>query len=241
MDIKTESSDAEPARGKWGDIRRGVILTLPMLVVFGPIGATFGVIAVEAGMSPFQTILMSFVVYTGAAQLAAIQLLIFDAPLVTIYLTTLVINSRYLVLSATLAPHLSTFGFLPRLFYGLQLTDASFAIHVSRFAKAPPRRVEVFTTNIFAHIIWVVGTSIGVLAGSAVPDPTQFGIDFAMPAMFIALAIPLIKSKAEVAVAITSGVAAIGFNAIGFQHWTILAATAVAMTVAFGAIRWKRA
>ena len=88
---------------------------------------------------------------------------------------------------------------------------------------------------------WVVGTSIGVIAGSAVPDPAQIGLDFAMPAMFIALAIPLIRSKAEVVVAITSGLAAIGFNAIGFQHWTILAATAVAMIVAFGAIRWKRA
>jgi 4-azaleucine resistance transporter AzlC len=241
MDTKTAISDRQAARSVSGDIRRGVILTLPMLLVFGPIGATFGVIATEAGMSPFQTILMSFVVYTGAAQLAAIQLLIFDAPLVTVYLTTLVINSRLLVLSATLAPHLSKFGFFLRLFYGLQLTDASFAIHVSHFAKAPPRRVEVFTTNIFAHVIWVVGTSIGVIAGSAVPDPAQIGLDFAMPAMFIALAIPLIRSKAEVVVAITSGLAVIGFNAIGFQHWTILAATAVAMIVAFGAIRWKRA
>ncbi len=94
-----------PARLPLADVQRGIILTIPMAVVFGPIGVTFGVIAVDAGLSPLNAVLMSLLVYAGAAQLAAIQLLALGAPMLSVVATAAAVNSRYLVLSASIAPH----------------------------------------------------------------------------------------------------------------------------------------
>ncbi len=230
-----------PARLPLADVQRGIILTIPMAVVFGPIGVTFGVIAVDAGLSPLNAVLMSLLVYAGAAQLAAIQLLALGAPMLSVVATAAAVNSRYLVLSASIAPHFSGFRRLARSAYGVGLTDATYAIHIGRFASGPPRRAEIFTTNILAHSVWVGGTAIGVTVGQAIPDLARYGIDFAISAMFIALVVPLIQSRRDLAVALTAAAASGIFIMAGFAHWTVLAATAVAMIMAWGMSRWTKA
>ena len=135
----------------------------------------------------------------------------------------------------------SGFRRLARFSYGVGLTDATYAIHIGRFASGPPRRAEIFTTNILAHSVWVGGTAIGVTVGQAISDLARYGIDFAISAMFIALVVPLIQSRRDLAVALTAAAASGIFIMAGFAHWTVLAATAVAMIMAWGMSRWTKA
>lgn len=235
------TTSAEKARSWRADILTGIYLALPMLVVFSAVGTTFAVLAAQAGLPAWATLLMSFLVYAGAAQLAALQLLILGVSPLSIILTTAVINSRFLPMSASIAPRLRPFRWLERIAYAAQMTDATFAVHTVRFMDAPPRRFEVFTTHIVGHAAWMAGTALGVVVGSSAIDFERFAIDFAMPAMFLALLLPLVRKRSDFAVAIIAGGLAIALNLAGFGSWTTLTATVLTVTVVRGGEIWIKA
>jgi predicted branched-subunit amino acid permease len=121
------------------------------------------------------------------------------------------------------------------------MTDATFAVHTVRFMDAPPRRIEVFTTHIVGHAAWMAGTALGVVVGSSAIDFERFAIDFAMPAMFLALLLPLVRKRSDFAVAIIAGGLAIALNLAGFGNWTTLTATVLTVTVVRGGEIWIKA
>ncbi len=223
------------------DILTGIYLTLPMILVFSTVGMTFSVLATQAGMPAWGILLMSFVVYAGAAQLAALQLLILGVSPLSIILTTAVINSRFLPMSASIAPHLRPLRLFERIAYAAQMTDASFAIHTVRFIDAPLRRLEIFTTHIVGHAAWMAGTVVGVVVGRSAIGFDRFAVDFALPAMFLALLMPLVRKRSDFAVAVIAGGLAIAFNLAGFGNWTTLTATVVTVAVVRGGEIWIKA
>lgn len=223
------------------DILIGTYLALPMLVVFSAVGTTFGVLAAQAGLPVWAILLMSFMVYAGAAQLAALQLLILGISPLSIILTTAVINSRFLPMSASIAPRLRGLRLFERIAYAAQMTDASFAVHTVRFIDAPPRRLEIFTTHIVGHAAWMAGTALGVVVGRSAIDFERFAIDFAMPAMFVALLLPLVRKRSDFAVAVIAGGLAIALNLAGFGNWTTLVATILTVAVVRSGLIWIKA
>ncbi len=225
------TTDAEKPRSWGADILTGAYLAIPIVVVIAAVGITFGVLATQAGFPVWATLLMSFLVYAGAAQLAALQLLLLGVSPLSIVLTIAVINSRFLAMSASIAQRLQRFDLIERIAYAIQMTDASFAIHTARLIDAPPRRFEIFTTHILSHTAYLAGTWLGILAGRSIIDFERFAIDFALPVMFLALLIPLVRKRADFAVAIIAGGAAIAFNLAGFGNWTTLSATILAVAV----------
>ncbi len=120
------------------------------------------------------------------------------------------------------------------------MTDASYAIHVVRFRDAPPRRVEVFTMHLVSHFAWMAGTVAGIVIGRSVIDFEAFAVDFAMPAMFIALLIPLVRHRAQLAVVFAAGGSAVAFSLLGFGNWTTLSATVAAVTVVRSGEVWLK-
>lgn len=235
------TTPAEKPRSWRTDILVGAYLTLPMVAVFSTVGVTFSVLAIQAGLPVWGTLLMSFLVYAGAAQFAALQLLILGVSPLSIILTTAIINARFLPMSASIAPRLRRFRFFERIAYAAQMTDGSFAIHIARSVDTPLRRVEVFTTNIAGHSAWMIGCVVGVVIGRSAVDFGQFAVDFAMPAMFLGLAIPLVRKRGDFAVAVLAGALAIGFNMIGFGNWTTLTATVLTVAVVRIGETWIKA
>lgn len=219
----------------------GTVVTVPVLFVYLAMGITYGVRATEHGLSMFNTVLMSIAVYAGTAQLVGAEMIGMGVPVASILVTTLVINSRFFVMASSLAPQFVAYRLWQRLAYGLQMTDASFAIHSARFATQRPGKVEIFTTNMVGHVVWVLATMVGILLGQVVDNLNAFAIDYAMPAMFIGLVVPLIRRRNQVIVALAAGAATLGFHAVGLAFWTILAATLVAVAVGFGIDRWTKA
>lgn len=232
---------AEKPRSWRTDILVGVYLTLPMVVVFSTVGMTFSVLAVQAGLPIWAILLMSFLVFAGAAQFAALQLLILGVSPLSIILTTAVINARFMPMATSIAPRLRRFHLFERIAYATQMTDASFAIHTVRYIDKPLRRLEIYTTHIVSHGAWMIGCVVGVVIGRTTIDFERFAVDFAMPAMFLALLIPLVRKPTDLVVAVLAGVSAMGFSLAGFGNWTTLTATVATVAVVRIGETWIKA
>ena len=222
------------------DILTGAGLVLPVLLVYFAIGITFGVVSIESGISPINTLLMSLFVYAGTAQLVAVQLIGIEASAFSIISTIFVINSRFLVMSSSISPYFEKFSLWQKFLYGIEITDATYAIHSNRFKNRSIRKLEIYTTNIVGHIVWVLSTLIGVFLGNISFDLKEFGADFAMTAMFIGLMIPLITNRVYLLIGVTAAVSTIFFYYLGFSYWTTLAATFVAIFFGLGAKKWTK-
>jgi 4-azaleucine resistance transporter AzlC len=211
-----------------------------------PIGFAYGVLATNAGLSPRNVVLMSLITYAGASQFIAAGLFAAGASPASIVLTTFVTNLRHLLMTAALASHLSGWRW-PRLaLFGYQVTDETFAVHAVRFAAGPVRPVEAFCVNVCAQIAWISGSALGVLGGQILPDPRPWGLDYALPALFVALLVLQVRPHREVAdqenraqdrtgiklaVAGLGGASAVLFSLLGVDPWGVILATLLGATL----------
>lgn len=171
----------------------GATAAWPICLGYIPIGLALGVLARQAGFSPLDIGLMSLCVFAGSAQFIAVAMINQGAAPAAIILTTLIVNFRHLLMSSALAVHLrgSSRRFL--LLFGYGITDESFALNMTRFrGEWDPWRA--LALNQVANATWIVSTIIGALAGSFIPAGA-YGIDFALPAMFIALLVTQLQNR----------------------------------------------
>src|SRR5690625_4501023 len=115
----------------------GVRDGLPIAISAIPFGLIVGVTGVQSGLSVFQAASMPIIVYAGASQIAALQLFSAVAPLLVIWVTTTLINIRFVIYSATLAPHLAHLSVPWRLLLAYATTDQVFGLAVTRFRSEP--------------------------------------------------------------------------------------------------------
>lgn len=161
---------------------------LPVLLALGPFGLMVGVAAIEVGLPWAQATGMSYLVYAGTSQLAALQLLAVGSPPAVIVLTTLLLNLRFALYSATLAPHLRGARWPTRLWMASIMTDQSLALGMHRYATHPERGGKVaYYVGVSASVwvVWTTSATVGVFVGGAVPD--GLSLEFAVPLVFLAL------------------------------------------------------
>ncbi len=211
---------------------------LPIVMGYIPIGFAFGVLAQKAGLSTANTLLLSVMVYAGSAQLIAVGLIAAGSAALPIILTTLVVNLRHLLFSAALSPYLKRWRKGEIAAFAFELTDESFALHSARFPSGPPGKVETLALNLTAQLSWVLGTWLGIVAGQAIHDVRPYALDYALPAMFIALLVVQIKDRVLVAVTLLAGGLSVLFLAAGMSQWNVIAATLAAATVGVLAEPW---
>lgn len=219
---------------------KGVTRATPIILGYVPVGLAYGILARKAGLSPLNTVLMSLLVYAGSSQLIAVGM--FGALLspVSIVMTTFVVNLRHLIMASALAPYLKHWRKPELAAFAYQLTDETFAIHSTQFPSGVPDKADVFATNITAQTAWVTGTILGVAAGQLVGDVKPLALDYALPAMFVALLVLQIKNIIHVAVAIFTGILAIVLLQAGMNQWNVMAATVVGATVGVVLEQWNK-
>ena len=188
--------------------RRGVADIVPVVVGVIPFGLIAGVATVENGMGLAEALGFSTLIFAGASQLAAIDLLGQDAPALVAIGTVLVINLRMLMYSASLAPHLAHEPVRRRLGAAYVLTDQAYAMSLARFVTEPdePRLPYYLGTALPLWANWQLFTAVGAVLGSSVPDTIPLG--FAVPLVFLALLAPAMYDRPTVAAAVSSGVVA---------------------------------
>ncbi|NQV79504.1 MAG: AzlC family ABC transporter permease [Alphaproteobacteria bacterium] len=224
----------------WSDAGRGIVQTLPVLPAYSAIAIAFGVLAVDNGIAPWLTIMMSALVFAGTAQLAAVPMIALGLPPVAILATAAVTCARFLAMSAALAPYLRHLAWWERLFYGAHIASANFAIHVTQLPLRHVPKAELFAANLTGYVIWVAATAVGAIAGQSAGDLDRFGIDFAMPAMFVALLVGAIRNRGQAAAAVFGGIATIVLLAAGASHWTILLAASAGCAAGWSLHTWTK-
>lgn len=161
---------------------------IPILLAVTPFGLVAGVSAADVGLPLAHAVGINYVVYAGTAQLAALQLLAVGSPFAVILLTTLLLNLRFALYSATLAPHVRGPRWPVRLWLASLMTDQSMALATHRFASHPERGAKVGYYLGVSGPVWVVWTTaatVGVFVGAAVPASWSLG--FAVPLVFLTL------------------------------------------------------
>lgn len=177
----------------------------PIGMFVAAFGAAFGLAATQAGLAGSTTLTMSMVVFTGTAQFAILDLWGPELPLFTILLTVFAINSRHLLMGATLYPWLRQLP--PAQRYGVMLvvSDANWAMAMQTFNRKEPGLGVLLGGGIALWLYWVLGTWLGVYFGNVISNPKAFGIDMVMACFLLALVLDTQKSLSTF---ITWGVAA---------------------------------
>lgn len=200
---------------------------LPMTVGLIPFGVICGVGALAAGASPLAAVAMSMIVFSGAAQIIAAQLLSAGAPFAVIVLSCFVISLRFLMYSAALAPYLKPVDNRWRNLVAFLLTDQAFASAIRRFRESSDLRASVsyfVGGGAVLWLAWQVATVAGILAGAVIPASWQ--LEFVVPLCFLALLAPLLHERAALVVFATAAAAAIVLDAMPMRLSMICAGLA---------------
>ncbi|OGP65689.1 MAG: hypothetical protein A2170_02615 [Deltaproteobacteria bacterium RBG_13_53_10] len=205
----------------------GARAALPIVLGYLPVGMAFGVLSRRAGLTAFDAGLMSLLVYAGASQFIAVEMISRGALWFPIVVTTFLINLRHLLMSSTLflffrKSPLRTLGLL-----SAQLTDESFAVALAEPSKISERPGYLLGLQITSQAAWVSGSLIGAFFGTLV-DHKGYGLPFALPALFICLLVLQIKSRRHFRVMIIAGISALFFRWAIPGNWYIVLAALLA-------------
>lgn len=190
-------------------ILTGIRQALPLAISDAAVGVVFGVLARQVGLSPFEAATMSSLVFAGSAQFVAVSLWSPTLPAVTIILTTLIINLRYILMSSSLYPWFSNLSFLRAAGLLFFLSDESWALTIRNFTQGSRDGLFLLGAGLIIFVAWLGGTLTGLLLGSAIADPAQWGLDFAFYAVFAALVVGMWEGKASMLPWLAAGAVAL--------------------------------
>lgn len=189
---------------------QGARQVLPLTTGIIPFGLITGVTAVGMGMTPAQAMGMTVLFYSGSAQLVVMQLMQSAALPVTMVVTALVINLRFLMYSAALGEPFSRLPARKRWPLAYMLSDQSFALWSlnTQPGQPGPFAFHYYTgTALVMWFGWTLAVLAGVYLGTSIPDAWSLG--FAIPLSFLALLVPSIRNSASLVAALVGGVLAV--------------------------------
>lgn len=195
---------------------------LPVAIGVGAYGVAFGVIARQAGLSVAEATLMSAVVLAGASQLVAVELWDAPVPVLAVLVTTVVINIRYVLMSATLRPWFESLSTARAYGSAFFLTDESWALTVADLRAGSGRGAFLLGAGLAIWVIWVGTTAAGAAAGGAMTDPSRFGLDFVLTAVFVVIAVGLWRGRGDAAPWAVAAVVAVAGAEVVPGQWYIL-------------------
>lgn len=187
------------------DFWRGIKLGFPIFLGYVPVGLAFGILAHGQGFTLLESLVCSATALAGAGQFIALATLLAGGDAFTTIVATGVVNLRYVLFGATLSPYLKNFKMKYLPWIGYTLTDESFAINVADLRSKRATPSSMMGVGCIAWIGWVCGTALGATSARWIGDPSSWGVDFAMPAMFAALFVTLAENRAHVITGIISG------------------------------------
>ncbi len=181
-----------------------------MLMGIAPFGMVCGAAAVSTGLTPWQAFTMSWVIFAGSSQIAAMQLFASGAPLLIIISTAAVINLRFLMYSASIAPHFRRLNGRWHVLLAYLVTDQAYAQSIAHYLENKENEDLHWYFLGIAGALWVcwqISTVIGILLGSLTPQ--SWSLDFIMPLTFIAMVVPLLSTRAMLLAAVAGGSASV--------------------------------
>ena len=204
---------------------KGIIDVSPLMIPVVPFGLIFGVLAVDVGFTPIETMCMSIIIFGGASQIVLLQLFSGGASSLVIISSVGAVNSRHLLYGAVVSEHLSDLKLIWKIIISYFLIDQAFARSNEYFKKNKDdnKYFHLIGGGATCWIIWQLTTFLGIILGAAIPE--KLGLSFAIPLTFLALLIDDLRKFINLIVIIVSGfVATFGYNIIPFKAYVIVAA-----------------
>jgi 4-azaleucine resistance transporter AzlC len=188
---------SDPAREERSH-RDGVRAVAPLAIAVVGFGISFGVLARAAGMGSVAPIVMSLATFAGSAQFAAASILGDGGTVAAAITAAVLLNARYGPIGVSVAPSLT--GSRWSRFLHAQLTvDETWAVAAEGDGRFNAR--VLLGAGVTLYGAWVVGTILGVAFGDVIGDPASWGLDAAFPALFLALLVPQLRGRRDVAAA----------------------------------------
>jgi branched chain amino acid efflux pump len=215
-----------PARSQArSGIATGARSVAPIAIAVLAFGASFGILARDAGMGVAAPIVMSFTTFAGSAQFAVASVLDDGGALVAAIAAAVLLNLRYLAIGVSVAPSLR--GSAPR-----RLAEAQLAVDESWAVSQREGRVDrdrLVGAGLVLMAAWCAGTVGGVIGGSALGDPEDYGLDAMFPALFLALLVGQLDSRRARAAAVMGALIALALTPLVPPGVPIVAAAAGAV------------
>jgi 4-azaleucine resistance transporter AzlC len=211
--------------------RDGAKKIAPIGVAAFAFGASFGVLARASGIDSVQAIVMSGTTFAGSAQFAVASILGAAGGVVSAIVAATLLNARYAPISVSLAP-IFVGGPVRRLLESQLIVDESWAM--SRREDGRYDRKLLVGGGLVLYACWMSGTVIGALAGDALGDPTDLGLDAAFPALFLAILVTQVHDRQALAAAVLGGLIALVLLPFAPAGVPIVAAAAACL------LGWRR-
>ncbi|MHB0871338.1 MAG: AzlC family ABC transporter permease [Chloroflexota bacterium] len=227
------------SKGAPSGVLRGARDSISLLLGFLPLGMAFGIAAREYGFSALEASLMSLLVYAGASQFIAIALIAGGAGVLEVAVTTFFVNLRHALMSASLAVYLRD---APRRLLSLlafHLTDETFGLSVTRFARGEADRWYLLGANLVTYTTWNVGTLAGHAAGELLPPLVRDSMAFALPAVFLSLLVMSCRDRITVAVAVFSSALSVALYLGQISFGNVILVGLAGATLGMVLERWK--
>jgi 4-azaleucine resistance transporter AzlC len=207
----------------WGGVLEGFRMCLPIALGVFTYGLVFGVLARQAGLSLLEGGLMSLLVFAGASQFTALGMWAAPLPILTIILTTFIVNLRHILMGAALRPWFANLNFFQRYGSVFFLTDENWALTMGQFAKGKRDAAFLVGSGLALFIAWTGSGVAGQTLGNILQDPAKWGLDFAFSAVFLALLVGMWKGKSDLLPwLVAAGVAILTAQLLPDSKWYIL-------------------
>ncbi len=205
--------------------KEGFLAGFPIFIGYFPVAVAFGILAKTIGLSTGDSLGFSVIVFAGASQFMALNLIKAGLSFGGIIMATFLLNLRHLLMSASLAAKIegSSKRLLPVVAFGV--TDETFAVAATN--SQPARTSYFIALEGTAYLGWVSGTLVGYLAGSILPTSLQESMGIGLYALFAAILVPSFKkSGLIVALALGAGFIHTLFNWINLwpASWNLVVA-----------------
>ena len=199
---------------------QGVKDMLPLSIAVIPWGVLAGSIAVHAGLNYMQALGMSALVFAGAAQLVSLSMLTAGASALSIIVTVFFLTSQHFIYALHLQNDIRHRPLIQRVILGFLLTDELYA--TAMFQNQRPYRYLIGAGLSF-YLFWVVFSIVGIQLASQIPNLSIFHLEFSIVAIFIVMAILLIKHKIAIVGMCVSACMVIFFTWIKLEMAILLA------------------
>lgn len=173
------------AKGTWLGFKR----LLPLSIFVAVFGMAFGLAAIQTGLTRFEALLMSGLVFAGASQFAALEFWQQDIPLLAVMLTTFAINARHLLMGASLYPWLRETPVRRRYAILTLISDANWAMAVQDYQRGERNLGILLGGGLALWVSWMLGTLLGLILTQGIPDPRALGLDMVLGCFLLSMAV----------------------------------------------------
>lgn len=211
-------------------------LSIPVIVGYLPVGLACGLLLADAGLTWWQVVLMSSLVFGGSAQFVAAALIAQNAGVMEVFISVLLLSSRQALYSVSFGPYLNQAPNFKVAWLGYMTADESYAINVLKLQDTSPQKPWAINDALFVATAtwtsWILFTASGALFGTFIQIPDVIS-NFVMVAMFIGILVPNLNNRMMLNTMLFTGVIAVILMTIFQSSFVIIMATAIALSVVF--------